>query len=188
MHPSQNQGKIELPPPIEVELWIVVTHASTSPHIHYLRSTARGLWLLSALILLAGLLLDSTDGEHVHLRGWSTAVLPEACWSKQWFGWNCPLCGTTRSVILLTRGRWQESWQRHPAGILTLMTALLTASLASLAAHFQITSPQWTIFFVQVLWISLFVMFVVRHGCRTFFGAQSPAKSAPAHAPLEPIR
>lgn len=182
MHPSQNQGKIEL------NLRKVVTHASTSPKIDFLRSTARGLWSLFALILLAGLLLDSTDGERVHLRGWSTAVLPEACWSKQWFGWNCPLCGTTRSVILLTRGHWRESWERHPAGILTLMTALLTASIVSVAAHFRLTSPQRTFFFVQVLWISLFVMFVVRHGYRTYIGAQSPAKSAPAHAPLDPIR
>lgn len=154
----------------------------------YLRSTALRLWTLFGCIVLAGFLLDSTDGERVHVRGWSAAVLPEACWTKQWLGWNCPLCGTTRSVILLTRGRWLDSWERHPAGILTLTVALVTASLASFARNFRESASRSSFLVIQTLWISLFVILVARHGCGTLIGGQSPAKSAPAHAPPDPIR
>ncbi|HET6424762.1 MAG TPA: DUF2752 domain-containing protein [Planctomycetaceae bacterium] len=143
---------------------------------------------LLAAILLGGALLESTDGERVQLRGWPAAVLPEACWTKQWLGWSCPLCGTTRSVILLMRGRWQDSWQRHPGGILTVVAGLATVALTVLSGPGRWLTTRTAGWLVQTLWIGLFVLLVGRHAWLMIPGSQSPAKSAPAHAAVRPIR
>jgi hypothetical protein len=141
-----------------------------------------------AAMLIGGLLLDSTDGERVHLRGWSSAVLPEACWSKRWLGWNCPFCGATRSVIHLTRGRWSESWQKQPAGILTILTAVV-ASVVAWTGYFR--GPQSRRFTGQVtqgLWISLLVFVVFRHALLIALSRETSANPAGAHAGASPIR
>ena len=40
------------------------------------------------------------------------------CAFKYFTGWDCPLCGLTRSVCHALHGHWAQSWHYHPAGIL----------------------------------------------------------------------
>lgn len=42
----------------------------------------------------------------------------EVCGFRYLTGWNCPLCGLTRSVCHALHGHWAQSWACHPAGIL----------------------------------------------------------------------
>lgn len=51
------------------------------------------------------------------------------CWFKQHFGFPCPTCGMTRSVLLSLQGQFGEAAQVNPAGLL-LVLGLVVFSLA----------------------------------------------------------
>ncbi len=147
-----------------------------------------GSLVVLGVIVLGGLLLGTTDGERVHLRGWPAAVFPEVCWSKRWLGWNCPLCGATRSVIALMRGEWVESWQRQPAGILTVATAGIAAAVAW-SGYWLGPRTRWTVaWLTQTLWAGLLVFLIVRHAWMTAWGTETAANSGPPHALGSPVR
>jgi Protein of unknown function (DUF2752) len=65
--------------------------------------------------VLAFALEERPDGR-VALRGLPEMPLPQTCASRTLLGLKCPGCGLTRSVILLARGQWRASWQRHRLG------------------------------------------------------------------------
>jgi hypothetical protein len=88
------------------------------------------LGLLGA-VLLAGLLLESRDGESVELRFASAVKLPEVCAARRCFDWRCPLCGATRSCLYLLHGQWRESVSVHRLGWLCLGVIVATAAVAA---------------------------------------------------------
>jgi hypothetical protein len=62
-------------------------------------------------------------GGRVAFRGLTDHPLPHTCTSRALFGWSCPGCGLTRSIIHLAAGDWRASWRRHRLG--TLMAAVI---------------------------------------------------------------
>jgi hypothetical protein len=87
------------------------------------------LWLLG-VVLVAGVLFDSPDRSTVRLRFWPNAALPEICAARRCFGWQCPLCGATRSTLSLLQGRWRESLKLHRLGWWCLGIIASTAAVA----------------------------------------------------------
>lgn len=141
-----------------------------------------------AVMVLGGWVLESADGQRVHLRGFPAAVVPEVCWSKRWLGWACPLCGATRSVILVVQGRWADSWSMQPAGILVLLTAVLVAAI-SWMAFFLKANPQGTAaLLTQALWLGLFIMLIIRHAAITAGWTESRANRPGTHAAAPSVR
>jgi hypothetical protein len=94
-------------------------------------ATRPAAWALGA-VLLGAALLESPDGQSVRLRNWPGWTLPEVCASRRWFGWNCPLCGTTRSTLYLLRGQWNESRSAHRLGWLCVLVIVTTGVAAIL--------------------------------------------------------
>lgn len=141
-----------------------------------------------ALMLGGGLLLESADGKRVQLRGLPAAVLPEVCWSKRWLGWPCPLCGATRSVILLVQGRWRESWAMQPAGSLVLLTAVVCAAISWGAFLRGATNSRFVLQLTQSLWIGLFLFLVIRHLAITIGWTESAANPSRTHASAPSVR
>lgn len=71
----------------------------------------------SAVVLLAFSLRELPDGR-VALRGLPQFPLPQVCASRALFGFRCPGCGLTRSIIHLAEGDWRASWHDHRLGSL----------------------------------------------------------------------
>lgn len=148
-------------------------------------------WGSLAMVLAmvcGGLALETDDGRRVHLRGFPAAVLPEVCWSKRWLGWSCPLCGSTRSVILLVRGRWSESWVMQPAGGLVLMTAVISAGISWFGYFRGDPSRRLVARLTQILWLGLFLFLVFRHAWIAVGGAESAANLSGTHASAPAVR
>lgn len=143
--------------------------------------------MIVAAMLAGGLALE-TDGRRVHLRGWPDAVLPEVCWSKRWLGWSCPLCGATRSVILLMRGRWEDSWAMQPAGSLVLATALISAAISWGGSFGGQRWPPIAVQWTPLLWASVLILLVFRHVWLTISDGESPTNGPRAHASASSIR
>ena len=49
------------------------------------------------------------------------------CGFKRLFGFPCPTCGLTRSVIHTLHGQFGEAWQLNPAGLLLVSGLILLA-------------------------------------------------------------
>ena len=70
--------------------------------------------------------LASATPERAYLFG---RELRWDCWFKQHFGFPCPTCGMTRSVLLSLQGQFREAASVNPAGLL-LVLGLVLFSLA----------------------------------------------------------
>lgn len=157
-----------------------VTFAKTAP-------PWGSLAMLLAMIC-GGMALETDDGRSVHLRGFPAAVLPEVCWSKRWLGWSCPLCGATRSVILLVRGRWTESWGMQPAGGLVLLTAVISAGISWFGYFRGDPSRRFVPRLTQSLWLGLFLFLVYRHAWIAVARAESATILPGTHASAPRVR
>jgi cbb3-type cytochrome oxidase subunit 3 len=85
--------------------------------------------LVGALLLLQLAVVRafaSATTERAYLFG---RELHWGCWFKQRFGFPCPTCGMTRSVLLSLQGQFTEAAQLNPAGLL-LVIGLVLFSLA----------------------------------------------------------
>lgn len=85
-----------------------------------------GALLLLHLVMLRA--LASADTGRVFVVG---RELHWDCWFKQRFGFACPTCGMTRSVLLSLQGQVGEAVRLNPAGPL-LVFGLILFSLAML--------------------------------------------------------
>lgn len=79
--------------------------------------------MVSCLAIAAAFSLVEVPGGRVAFRGLVNCPLPHTCVSRVIFGWKCPGCGLTRSVIHLAEGDWRSSWHSHRLGM--LMAALI---------------------------------------------------------------
>lgn len=68
----------------------------------------------------------SATPERVYLFG---RELHWDCWFKEQFGFACPTCGMTRSVLLSLHGQFTEAARLNPAGLL-LVPGLVLFSLS----------------------------------------------------------
>jgi hypothetical protein len=107
---------------------------------------------LLGAVLLAGVLLESRDGESVELRMWSAVKLPEVCAARRCFGWRCPLCGATRSCLYLMHGQWRESLAVHRLGWLCLSVIAITAVMALACRGFRLGSTAFSARFTWWCW------------------------------------
>jgi hypothetical protein len=66
--------------------------------------------------------LASATPERAYLFG---RELHWDCWFKQHFGFPCPTCGMTRSVLLTLHGQFNEAARLNPAGLLLVFGVVL---------------------------------------------------------------
>lgn len=81
--------------------------------------------LVGALLLLQLAivrLFASATTERAYLFG---RALHWDCWFKQRFGFPCPNCGMTRSVLLSLQGQFREAAELNPAGLLLVLGLVL---------------------------------------------------------------
>lgn len=76
-----------------------------------------------AILLLAMFLRPDGNGKF-YIPG-TSHVLPELCTAKRMFGWSCPGCGLTRSVVHSAHGRLGKAFQMNPAGPLFFLVFVL---------------------------------------------------------------
>ena len=69
------------------------------------------MFLLYAALSL-GVLATHTDGG-TRFFGWS---VPNICFVKKLFGFDCPGCGITRSIVHVVHLDWAGAFALHPAG------------------------------------------------------------------------
>lgn len=82
--------------------------------------------LIGLAVPAAALALDVVDNnQHVALRFAPSVVLPPSCASRTLFGFDCPACGLTRSIIFLAHGRVADSFAMHRLGWLVFAMILL---------------------------------------------------------------
>ena len=78
----------------------------------------------AALLMQLGLLraLAAADMTRVWFVGHE---LQMGCWFRQHFGFPCPACGMTRSVIMTLHGNFASAWHLNPAGPLGVAGLIL---------------------------------------------------------------
>jgi hypothetical protein len=95
--------------------------------------TAGFVGLAFPLPLLLLRLVATADLNYVYFLG---RELHWGCWFKERFGFPCPGCGMTRSVVLAVHGNFGAAWQMNPTGVLGA-TGLMLFSLTMLWLMFQ---------------------------------------------------
>jgi hypothetical protein len=81
--------------------------------------------LLAVAVVGAAFLLGVREDGRVAVRGLPGHPLPPACPSRELAGVPCPLCGLTRSLVLLAQGDGQGSLRQHRLGWLLAGLVLL---------------------------------------------------------------
>lgn len=81
-----------------------------------LRRRHREMLVVAAGVVVLALLLEVRTDGRVALFFLPQLPLPETCSSRAWFGFECPGCGLTRSLVHLAHGRWAESLHLHRLG------------------------------------------------------------------------
>jgi hypothetical protein len=109
------------------------------------RHHRRVLAIVCAVIGLACALQELPDGR-VSFRGLPQIPLPQACASRIWFGFRCPGCGLTRSVLHLAEGDWKASWDDHRLGGLMAVVIALQVPYRLIALRqpdHVVIGPRW---------------------------------------------
>lgn len=81
------------------------------------RRTIYRLWLVASwgILLLLPMGKVTQDGQGIQFR-WGTTRMPETCIVRRWWGWSCPGCGVTRSLLAIVNCEWRSAYQINPAG------------------------------------------------------------------------
>ena len=89
--------------------------------------TVHVLFLLLGLgVPVAALSLDVVENNQRVAPSFAPAApLPASCLSRTVFGFDCPACGLTRSIIFLAHGRWADSLAVHRLGWLVFAMILM---------------------------------------------------------------
>lgn len=91
----------------------------------YLSSRLAGIFLLLGLV---GLRVAAwADANQVWLFG---RQLHWGCWFREHYGFPCPTCGMTRSVILTIHGDFHNAFLLNPAGPFLIAGVLLAVIIA----------------------------------------------------------
>ena len=82
-------------------------------------------FLLGCLAILGLAFTLQPNGAGRFYVPMTKTVLPETCMARRLFGWTCPGCGLTRSVVGMANGEWRQSIQMNPAGPLFFLMFVL---------------------------------------------------------------
>ena len=91
----------------------------------YLSTRLAGIFLLLGLVLLR--VAAWADANQVWLFG---RQLHWGCWFKEHYGFPCPTCGMTRSVILTMHGDFHNAFLLNPAGPFLIVGMILVAIIS----------------------------------------------------------
>jgi len=122
----------------------------------YLSSRLAGIFLFLGLILLR--VAAWADASQVWLFG---RQLNWGCWFKEHYGFPCPTCGMTRSVILTMHGDFNNAFLLNPAGPFLIAGLLLVALIAlrlPMAGLKEIKSRQLALGLSLYGWVFVCVM------------------------------
>jgi len=122
----------------------------------YLSSRLAGIFLFLGLILLR--IAAWADANQVWLFG---RQLNWGCWFKEHYGFPCPTCGMTRSVILTMHGDFHNAFLLNPAGPFLIAGLLLVALIAlrlPMAGLKEIKSRQLALGLSLYGWVFVCVM------------------------------
>jgi len=122
----------------------------------YLSSRLAGIFLFVGLILLR--VAAWADASQVWLFG---RQLNWGCWFKEHYGFPCPTCGMTRSVILTMHGDFNNAFLLNPAGPFLIAGLLLVALIAlrlPMAGLKEIKSRQLALGLSLYGWVFVCVM------------------------------
>lgn len=90
---------------------------------------------------LYGVLAALTAGGYawlgLHLLGERTSYLSGLCLFKNVAGIPCPSCGTTRAVLCLLHGQWQDALYINPLGIVAFLLLIVIPILIGNDLLFQ---------------------------------------------------
>jgi hypothetical protein len=123
---------------------------------HYLSSRLAGIFLFLGLVVLR--VMAWADANQVWLFG---RQLNWGCWFREHYGFPCPTCGMTRSVILTVHGDFNNAFLLNPAGpflIAGLLVVILIALRLPLAGLKEIKSRQLALGLSLYGWIFVCVM------------------------------
>ena len=74
------------------------------------------LFFLGSVGILGLAWLLESNGQGKFFVPGTDVVLPEMCMARRLFGWTCPGCGLTRSVVAMVQGHWLDAVVKNPAG------------------------------------------------------------------------
>ena len=69
--------------------------------------------------------------------------LPHFCLAREFLGLPCPGCGMTRSLVALSQGDMEVSWNYNSAGIALLVGTLAQAGWQTLVLGLHMSSGAW---------------------------------------------
>ncbi len=116
--------------------------------------------IISVVAIALSWLLEVGEERRVFLRGFPDWPVPETCFSRDFFGVDCPGCGLTRSYIYLIHGHWNAAWTMHRIGWLLFIATLLQVPYRIVALYdtgrelIPIRVSQW----IGVLLIALLII------------------------------
>ena len=119
-------------------------------------------WIaLAVAVPVAGWLLQVVGTEQVSVIGNSQLRLPAMCYSRSWFGIDCPACGLTRSVIFFVHGQFAQSWAAHRLGWLVLLVIVAQVPYRLLVPWKQrVTQPRWSRY-EALVWAGLGILLIL---------------------------
>ncbi len=81
----------------------------------------RNLYIILACLSLAGYIWLGWN----FIERSAHAAIPSVCLFKEVTGLPCPSCGTTRSLLLLIRGQFRESFMMNPFGMVLALALVV---------------------------------------------------------------
>ena len=91
-----------------------------------------GTVLLLSLVITR--LFFGADADSVYIFGHRLKIV---CSIREQFGWPCPGCGLTRSIILTLQGNFQLACQINPAGLLGVIGFTFFSLVMLYLSHYQ---------------------------------------------------
>jgi hypothetical protein len=135
------------------------------------QSYHRAVLLGAALVLLAAVGLERKDSDSLQLPGLRLR-LPTLCWSRGFFGLDCPGCGLTRAFVCLGHGDFRAAWRHNPASLpmFAIVAAQIPWRLMQLAriarGAYPLRGSRWSTWIVLGMIVLLFSQWILRMSTR----------------------
>lgn len=122
----------------------------------------------SILTIVASFLMVLDDGGKVYLPG-AELPLAQACYSKLFFGVDCPGCGLTRSFLAISSGNLVDAIRFNAAGLVVYSFVVLQLvwqpfQMARMVTGWEPIYSHWLLVPFGVMWIALGIQWLFRLG------------------------